>query len=184
MRVAALGVSLAVLVGAASCSGDTSSTQALVPLLLKDAEVIGVVPELNASTDYSTGADYGTIANDEFSGPIKKAIAAVVRQWSREAGATNEGHAWSVVSAVTKFASAADAQAAAEALLNSLPSGTVSIAVAGTRGGVTPTVDGLSSGDAVTTLDSVLVSLHVLFVGQGDRSTFSQLAELVAQRVR
>ncbi len=184
MRIAALALSLAVLVGATGCTNNKSSAESLVPLLLKDEEVIGVLPELAPKTRYSTGHDYGIIARRDLSGPTKRAITGVVRQWSRDSEPTKEGDPWSVIASVTKFPSASDAQAAAEALLKGLPAGTASITVAGTRGGVTPSIDGVSSGVGVATLDSVLVSLEVFFVGEGNRSMFSRLAEVVAQRVR
>ncbi len=184
MRIAAVAMSLAVLVGLAGCTSDSSSTEPLVALLLHDQDVTGVHPGLNPKTHYSTGRDYGIVARKELTGPTKGAITAVVRQWSRDAAATKDGDPWSVVSTVIEFPSASDAATAAEAALKGLPSGTAMIAVAGMRGGVTPSKDGVSSGVGVARLDAVLVTLEVSFVGEGDQSTFNRFAGVLAQRVR
>lgn len=183
MRIAAVALTLAVLVGAPGCTSDSSSTETLVALLLKDQDVTGVHPGLSPKAPYSTGRDYGVVARKDLTGPTKGAVTGVVRQWSRDFAATRDGDPWSVVSSVVEFPSASDAETAAEASLKGLPVGPARITVAGVRGGVTPSKDGVSSGVGVARLDSVLVTLEVSFVGEGDQSTFSRLADVLAQRV-
>lgn len=183
MRIAAVAVCLAVLAGATSCTSDSSSTEPLVALLLKDQDLTRVDPGLSPKTHYSTGRDYGVVARRDLTGPTKGAVTGVVRQWSRDFAATRDGDPWSVVSSVVEFPSASDAETAAGALLKGLPIGTAMITVTGVRGGVTPSKDGVSSGVGVARLDSMLVTLEVSFAGQGDQSAFSRLTDVLAQRV-
>lgn len=61
MRIAAVALTLAVLVGAPGCTSDSSSTEPLVALLLKDQDVTSVHPGLSPKAPTPRAATTGSL---------------------------------------------------------------------------------------------------------------------------
>lgn len=160
----------------------TAAVSELTPFLLEDADVVTVLPDLEAKSDYSTGEDYGVAIDAELVGPTETAESAVVRQWSQGTSHADDGEAWTVISSVFSFASPAEAESAAAAVLDRVEADPVEVGNAFVV--LTDPQDGRSSGVAVTTRDSRLATVQVEYVGAGDEHEVRRLAQAAARRLR
>lgn len=114
------------LISVSGCSDDADSASEdrasdLVELLLSDADVAALLPQLHPQGSYSTGEDYGIIQDAEFAGPTATAGTGVVRQWSQPYSWSTEEAVNDVViylsSQVITFDTPADAQGAASEVI-------------------------------------------------------------------
>ena len=173
------GLTLLLLTG---CSGDGGpAVSELSSFLLQDDDVASVLPDLEPKSDYSTAEDYGVVRESELVGPTESAAAAVVRQWSQDSTQTTDREAWTVVSSVFEFRSAAQAESDAEAVMNLV--GTESVEVGDALVALTEPQEKLSSGVVVLTRDSLVASVEIGYVGTGDQQEVAALAERAAARL-
>lgn len=158
-----------------------AATGELSSFLLQDVDVAPVLSHLEPKTGYSPGADHGVISAAELTGPVESAEAGVVRQWSRDGDLVGDGDAWSVVSSIMVFPSAADAATAAQALVESIGSDPDQVDDAVVV--MTEPQDGLSDGIAILTRGPVMATVQVSFVGRGDLQPVARLAAAASQRL-
>jgi len=178
VRVVLGGLTLLLLGG---CTDDNGvAVGELSAFLLQDDDVASVLPDLEPKSDYS-GEDYGVVREADLVGPTESAATGVVRQWSQESSQATDGEAWTVVSSVFEFSSAADAESAGKAVMDLVGAdptevGDALVALAEPQGE-------LSSGVVVLTRDSLMTTVEIGYVGSGDQQEVSELAEKAAVRL-
>jgi hypothetical protein len=171
------------LLPVSGCADDDAATAGseLSAFLLRDGDVVTALPGLEAKSDYSTAKNYCVVGEVDLAGPTERADAGVVRQWSQDSSQAKAGEAWSVVSSVFDFPSVAEAESAAEAVLNLV--GTDPVDVGEALVALTEPQDGRSSGVIVVTHDSLMATVEIGYVGRGDQQLAERLAEKAAQRL-
>jgi hypothetical protein len=165
------------------CTDDDAgaAVNELSTYLLEHGDVITVLPNLEAKSDYSTGEDYGVVSEADLAGPTERAEVGVVRQWSQDSHQADDGEAWTVVSSVFQFTSQTDAESAAEAVFDLMEVDPIEVGDALTA--LTEPEDGLSDGVIVVTRGSLMATAQAGYVGRADRPVIERLAEAAAQRL-
>lgn len=185
MRMAAVvflgGLTLLLVPGCSDDDAGAGVSDRLSAFLLQDEDVATVLPDLEAKSDYSTEEDYGVVREADLVGPTESAVAGVVRQWSQDSSQATDGEAWTLVSSVLEFPSAAEAESAAEAVLELVGTDPVEVGVAFVA--LTEPQEGLSSAVVLVTRDALMVTVEIGYVGTGDQQEAGILAEKVAARL-
>lgn len=182
MAVAAvLGGLTLLFLGGCSEGDDGVALNELSAFLLQDDDVASVLPDLESKSDYSTSEDYGVVREADLVGPTESAATGVVRQWSQDSRQASDGEAWTVVSSVFEFPSAADAEAAATAVMALV--GTEPVEVGDALVALTGPEEELSSGVVVLSRDSLIATVEIGYVGEGDQQEVAALAEKAAVRL-
>ena len=195
MKITVIFVTVIALAAVSGCSDDAdwaSEEQAsdLAELLLTDADVAALLPQLSQRGPYSTGEDYGILGVADFAGPTENALIGVVRQWSQP-------YSWSVGDPVSDIAVSLRSEAIA--LHTPAAAGEAAsevIALARSEGATRhPAPDGFEaaaappgtdgeprSSVATAVVGSAVIVVHLRFVGDGGSPDLFRAALVAAKR--